>query len=213
MKKIYTTIFAFMLAFSSFAQNSSNASKLLNEVSSKMASYKNMFIKFNYTLENTEVNMKQESKGSVYTSGEKYNLKFMDNTFIYDGKKTYVIATEDEEVNIVKGKSDDEMLTPNKLLFFYKEGFTYIWDALKTINGKKIQFVKLIPINSKSESANFLIGIDTATKTIYNITDNGKNGTKTIFTIEYLKTNQTLSKNLFVFNKGIYTKKGYTINE
>lgn len=216
IKKMKKHIFTFLVLIScalANAQSSVKATNLLNEVSSKMASYENMSIKFKYTLENKEVDIHQESLGFVHTQKEKYKLNFMGNSFLFDGKHTYVINPEDEEINIISEDSDEGMLTPTKLLYFYKEGFNYEWGATKKENNKQIQYIKLFPIDNESESSYFILKIDTKTKNIVSITDKGLNGTQTIFEIEEFKSNQPISENLFTFDRSNFEAKGYTINE
>ncbi|MGB2129637.1 MAG: LolA family protein [Flavicella sp.] len=212
MKKnlIFTTLL--FISYNTFAQNSEKAATLLNEVASKMASYTTMHIDFSYELINTEVDIKQVSSGSVITKAEKYNLNFMNNTFIHDGDNTYVIVAEDEEVNIIEGGDEEDLLNPSKLLFFYKEGYQYQWKESKTINGKKIQFIKLIPIDTKTEASHFVLGIDVSKKHIYNISETGENSTVTTFTINSLKVNEQTEDNVFSFDEASYIKKNYTIN-
>lgn len=209
--RLYPLFFLF-LSINSFAQKANKASQLLNSVAEKMAAYENMYIKFNYELVNTEVDIQQESNGFVYTAGDKYHLNFMDNLFIYDGTNTYVIVPEDEEVNIIDGSSDEEMLNPSKLLFFYKEGFNYEWQEQKNVNGKQIQYIKLLPIDSAAEAVHFMIGIDTKSNLIYTIAETGMNSTTTTFTIEEFKANQTVAASLFVFDEEKYKTEQYTIN-
>lgn len=214
MKKfIYIITLAFITISSVTVNAQSKSENLLNEVSAKMSGFKNMSIKFNYLLENKEVDMKQEVSGMVYTEGDKYNLEFMDNIFIYDSLNTYIIITEDEEVNVVDGNSDEDMLNPTKLLFFYKEGFTYEWSDLTTNNGKQIQHIKLIPIDSESEASHFILGINNKTKIIDSIEEVGNNGTVTIFSIQEFKANQDISKNLFIFDESKYKQENFTINK
>jgi outer membrane lipoprotein-sorting protein len=193
------------------AQQSEKATELLNEVSKKMSTYQNMYIKFKYTLENKEVDIKQEYEGVAYAYGEKYNLKFMGNIFIYDGTKTYIILEEDEEINVISGSSEEDLLTPTKLFNFYQEGYSYQLAAKEKINGKQLQHVKLIPIDSNSESAYFLLSIDLDSKNINSIANIGNNGTETIISINEFKTNLELSDRLFSFNKSEYTN--YSSNE
>ena len=118
MKTLLSLLFIVTICTSNYAQNATKAGELLTEVSEKMDGFDNMYIKFKYELINTEVDIQQESSGFVYTSSDKYHLNFMDNLFIYDGVNTYVIVPEDEEVNVIDGTSDEEMLNPSKLLFF-----------------------------------------------------------------------------------------------
>ena len=213
MKNTIATYTLLLIGIASFAQSSSKAQLLLNEVSDNMATYQNMYFKFKYILENKEVGMKQESDGFVTTENEKYNLEFMGTQFIHDGENTYVIVPEDEEVNIVEGGDEEATLTPSKLLSFYKEGFTYVWDRSQQIADMKIQYIKLIPIDSKAESSYFMLGINSDKKEIHNIKEVGNNGTETLFEIEDFKTNQTISKNIFVFDEKKYLEENYTINK
>lgn len=212
-KLIFTSLILILFSSQCFlhAQQSEKATELLNEVSSKMSTYQNMFIKFKYSLENKEVDIQQEDEGVAYTYGEKYNLNFMGNIFIYDGAKTYIILEEDEEVNIINGSSEEDLLTPTNLFNFYKEGYSYQLVAKEKRNGKQLQHIKLVPIDSNSESAYFLLSIDLDSKNIHSIANIGNNGTETIISINEFKTNLELSDRLFSFDKSKYTN--YTINE
>ena len=44
-------------------------------------------------------------------------------------------------------KKMKDAITPSKMLTFYKEGYTYVWDKKLPIKGRSIQYVKLIPID------------------------------------------------------------------
>jgi len=199
-----------MTSINGFAQN--KAKTLLNQVSQKAKGYKNVSIEFKYVLENTAEKIKQETKGDVIMQGEKYKLNILGVTRLFDGKKLYSISSEDEEVTI-STETDDEQgaITPSKMLSFYENGYTYAMDIEQNINGRKIQLVKLTPIDSKSEIKNILLGVDTQTKHIYNLMQIGKNGTKTTLTVNSFKTNEPLSKSLFTFDANKY--KGYYINK
>ena len=198
------------LSINSFAQNS--AKTLLNQVSQKVKSYDNISIEFKYVLENTAERIKQETKGDVILQGEKYKLNILGVTRLFDGKKLYNISSEDEEITISSEKDNEEdSVTPSKMLSFYEDGYTYAMDIEQNINGRKIQLVKLTPIDSKSEIKYILLGIDVQTKHIYNLMQIGKNGTKTTLTVNSFKTNEPLSKTLFTFDANKY--KGYYINK
>ena len=208
MKKVIT-ILCIAFSISVFAQN--NAKTLLNEVSEKVKSYENIALDFKYTLENTEENIKQETKGDVVMQGDKYRLNILGVTRLFDGKSLYNISTEDEEVSITsKIDEDSNAITPSKMLSFYEDGYTYALDIKQDINGRKIQYVKLTPIDSDSEIENILLGIDAQTKHIYNLIQVGKNETKTTLTVNSFETNQPLPKTLFTFDANKY--KDYYIN-
>jgi hypothetical protein len=184
---------------------------LLNEVSAKVKSYDNIVIDFKYALNNPKENINQESKGNVTLLGNLYHLNFMGVTKIFDGKKVYTIVPEDEEITISNFNATDEnAITPNKMLSFFNSGYQYAWDIPQNLKGRKIQYVKLIPLSSKDNRKEILIGIDVQTKHIYTIIELGKNGSKTTLTVNSFKTNQPLSKNHFTFTKSKYPN--YYIN-
>lgn len=212
MNKLVKIAFVFLLSITSIqAQNSQKAKALLDEVSAKVKSYENIVIDFKYALNNQKENINQESKGNVALQGNLYNLNFMGVTKIFDGKKVYTIVPEDEEISISKyDENDKDAVTPNKMLTFFNSGYKYNWDILQNIKGRKIQYVKLIPISSKDQRKEILIGVDVQTKNIYNLIEIGKNGTRTTLTVNSFKTNQPLSKNHFTFAESKYSN--YYIN-
>ena len=156
--------------------------------------------------------MNQNSKGNVTLSGSQYLLNFMGVTKLSDGKKIYTISTEDEEISIANiGGSDDDADTPAKMLTFFNKGFKYAWDISQNVSGKKIQYVKLIPISSKDDRKQILVGVDTKTNQIYNTITQSKNGTKVTLSVNTFKINQTLPKNQFTFAASKYPN--YYINK
>ena len=200
-----------LISFVLVGQNDSKAESLLNEVSSKVKGYENISIDFKYVLSNKAENINQETRGTVTMQENKYVLDILGITRVYDGVQLYTISPEDEEVTIsTEDANDPNSITPNKMLSFYEEGFTYKMDILQNIKGRKIQYVKLSPMDSNSEINEILLGIDATTKHIYNLIEVGKNGTKTTLTVNSFKTNEPLSKTLFTFDETKY--KDYYIN-
>lgn len=210
MKKIFFLAFISALTVGN-AQNSPKAKALLDEVYNKVKGYDNIFVDFKYTLQNTEANINQETRGDVTLQGDKYLFNYLGSKQLYDGKKVYTIVPENEEVTIEDQSEDANNITPSKMLTFYKQGHTYEWDILQNMQGRKIQFIKLIPIDSKSEIKSILLGIDAETKHIYKLIQTGKNGTNTTITVNSFKTDQPLSKTLFIFDENKYKKEGYYI--
>lgn len=212
MKKIIIVLALVISNTFTFAQNSTEAKKLLDEVNSIAKSYNNISIDFKYVLINTEENIKQEMRGDVILQGDKYVLNAFGITRIFDGKTLYNISPEDEEVTISSENTEDEStITPSKMLSFYEDGYNYDMDIVQNVSGRKIQYVKLTPIDSNSEIKNVLLGIDVKTKHIYNLIEVGANNTRTTITVNSFKTNEPLSKTLFTFDEKKY--KDYYINK
>ena len=211
MNKILSVALLLLVSFTATAQDK-KAKELLDQVTTKIKSYNNITIDFKYSLTNLKENINKESKGNVIIQGNKYVLNFMGVTKIFDGKKSYTIVPEDEEVTISSNNdADEKAITPSKMLTFFNSGYKYAWDILQDVKGRKIQYIKLTPTNPKDQRKEVLLGIDSQTKNIYNVIEIGKNGSRTTLTVNSFKTNQPLSKNQFTFAASKYPN--YYINK
>ena len=211
MKQFFQIAALLLISFSIQAQDK-KAKDLLNQVTAIVKSYDNIVIDFKYSLHNSKENINQDSKGNVTMKGNQYVLNFMGVTKIFDGKKSYTIVPEDEEVTISSvNENDENAITPSKMLTFFNSGYKCTMDILQDVKGRKIQYVKLVPLNTKDQRKEILLGIDVQTKHIYNLIETGKKGTKTTLTVNSFKTNQPLSKNQFTFVASKYAN--YYINK
>jgi outer membrane lipoprotein-sorting protein len=206
-------IFAVVL-FTTAAINAQDATVLLNDVSAKVRSYNNIAIDFKYNLNNKKEGVNQDTRGDVALQGENYVLNMLGTTRVFDGVKIYTIVPEDEEVTIsAYNAKDDKDITPSKMLTFYESGYNSKMDIVQNVNGRKIQYVKLSPIDSNAEITNILLGIDKQTKHIYKVIQTDSKGTKYTITVQSFKTNQPISKTLFTFDEAKYANDGYYINK
>jgi hypothetical protein len=123
-----------------------------------------------------------------------------------DGINKHTINSENQEVLIEPlGNGFDEDLSPSKIFSFYKQGYRFEWDIMQPLyGGRKIQFIKLIPIDTYSQASYLLLGIDTHTKNIYKLIEVDNDGTETTLTISSFKTNIEIPKNTFVFSLSEY---------
>ena len=212
MKKI---ILLFIVAIISntiaISQNSEEAEKLLNKVSENIKSYDNIYINYTYTLFNSEEDINQTNKGSFVTEDDKWKFVMLDVTRIFDGDKLYTISPDDEEVTISTQNPDDEStITPNKMLYFYEEGYNFEMDIVQYVGRKKIQYIKLIPMDSDAEIKYILLGVDIEFSQIYKVIETGINDTQTTIAIVDFEVNLPLEESLFVFDKEKY--KDYYMN-
>ena len=211
MKKFFFFTLVLLGTSLTMAQNSEKAKILLDEVYNKVKSYDNIVVDFKYVLTNSEAGINQETRGDVTMQGDKYLGNFFGAKQMYDGNKVFTVVPENEEVTIEDKTDDGNLPTPSKMLTFYKQGHTYDWDILQNVQGRKIQYVKLTPIDSNTEIRSILLGIDVETKHIYKLIETGKNGTITTITVNSFKTNQPLSNTLFTFDENKYKDDGYYI--
>ena len=208
MKKILILIFG-LFTMLSYSQDNSDAELLLNKVSENIKNYDNIYINYAYTLQNIEEDINQTNNGSFVTEDEKWRFEMLGVTRIFDGNKLYSISPDDEEVTISSQDPEDETtITPNKMLYFYEEGYYFEMDESRFVgNGqfrKKIQYVKLIPKDSEAEIKYILLGIDTEFNQIYEVIETGKNETVTTISIVDFEFNLPLDSKLFIFDEEKY---------
>ena len=208
MKKILLLIFG-LFTMLSYSQDNSDAELLLNKVSENIKNYENIYINYAYTLQNIEEDINQTNNGSFVTEDEKWRFEMLGVTRIFDGNKLYSISPDDEEVTISSQDPEDETtITPNKMLYFYEDGYYFEMDESRFVgNGqfrKKIQYVKLIPKDSEAEIKYILLGIDTEFNQIYEVIETGKNETVTTISIVDFEFNLPLDSKLFIFDEEKY---------
>lgn len=212
--RAHVCILLLFLSIGLGAQNDPAAGKWLDEASSTMSSYETISMDFDYVLNNQAEDVSQELTGSLLLKGEKYVVNLFGSTQIFDGSKTYTIIPENEEVNISGADVDPEnTFTPSKFYSFYKSGYTYAMDEQKSTNGKKIQFIRLTPIDSNSEVASILVGIEVSSKHIYQVIEIGKNETTTTLTARNMQTDQNIGDEAFAFDEQKYLDMDYLINK
>ena len=218
MKKLGLILISLIMSTTVISQQTEKAKILLDEVSFRMKAYKNMQLNFSTTLINEEAGINEgdelPSNGKITLSGEKYNLDYLGNTFIFDGNKLYVINHDEKEITINNQdlNDDDGIIYPSKLLTFYEEGYNYSMSNLVATKDRKIQIIELIPMDSDSEIVKVNLGIDVATKHIYKLIQFGANGTKTMLTIHQFKSDQNISEDMFQFDKSKDEKLDYLID-
>lgn len=213
MKKTVIFILVIIASYNIQAQSSQRAKNFLAEVTKKVNNYKNISIDFSYNIQDgVNDNYNQNGSGHIDIQKDLYVLDFMGMKKIFDGKYVYTITSEDQEVTISKydAESTDNIL-PTQILTFFNQGYDFQWDILQNVQGQQIQYIKLIPTDSKSGIKEILLGIDNQNKHIYNKIQVNKNGSKSILTVNSFKTDQPISKNHFTFTESMYP--GYYINK
>jgi len=207
-----TLLLFILLSNLCFAQSYEKAKNLLDRVSGQMKSKENIRFGFSYVLENKKEQIRQEMEGNVTLSGDRYILNFLEAEQLFDGEKIYTIVPENEEITISTPEEDDDVsVNPSKLLTFYEKGYGYEWDIQQRVMGKKIQFIKLLPIDDTTEINYLLLGIDTERLEVYRLIQVGSNGTMTTLTLNNQEANIVLPSDYFVFEQKKYPN--YYINE
>ena len=132
LKKIF--LFIVLLSYPLFSQKTEAARKLLDEVSVKISSFKNIKFDFTYVLANQQENIRQETKGSVTISKNLYRINFLGYEQLFDGNMTYTIVPENEEVTISDPEDETDFgINPSELLTIYTVSYTHLTLPTKRI--------------------------------------------------------------------------------
>lgn len=206
LKILLSSFFALSLVLSVQAQT---AQEWLDRVSNTYNQASSYYINFEFQFnEGDEVQI-----GELFAVKEKFSLQVMDITQMYDGKLLYTISKDDKEVTILKpDENSNDFLTPTKILYTYKKNFTPTLDKTTTIDGVKVQQIKLTP-NQPNEYDYIMIAIDVSTQTIKMYNEYLKSGeTRSIKVKEYLES-LIIPRALFKFDQSKYEKDGYIVTQ
>ncbi|MDP6922823.1 MAG: outer membrane lipoprotein carrier protein LolA [Lutibacter sp.] len=214
MRKPLLLLGTILSFFWTYSQEISQAKALLEEVSQQTAGYTNIVLDFDHRLDNVEADVHQQASGRLSLQGERYHLDYMGIEQLFDGQYIYLIIHEDEEVIIQSPGDEESIMSPSKILSFWKSGYQITMGNLSNLDKRTVQELILTPIDSDTDIEEVVIGIDMDTKHLYQITETGKNSTVTSYLIRHFKVDQPLDDKQFTFDRENYeNEKNYTISE
>ncbi len=209
-KKIALGIFTVTTAASFSAQKvDAKAKALLDAVATNYKAKNNVYFKFVYGT-GTGKKVTKTEPGIFYSSKDLYKLKIMGTEQIFDGNKIYNISTEDQEVTVAKPTGSEQMFSPLTYIEEYKKGYNVKYMGKVTVNGVKSDFIKLTP-TKKNGIKEVNLFINDAKKQLVKLEQFSTDNTVSVIAISNYKENQTLSKDLFTFDKKDY--QNYMVTE
>ncbi len=151
IRLILISVFVFLFG-TLLAQKDPEAEALLKAMANKAQAYKSMDVEFEYTLENSQTNSKENYEGSVLIKGNKFKMQIDGTITFSDGKSRWVYLEESNEVNVSAVIDSDElepeerfMNYPMSLYTLYEKGFKYTLSGKETIDGVNYNLVDLTP--------------------------------------------------------------------
>ncbi len=210
MKRILFFLSLILMGLPSKGQSTSKeAIKLLDLVKADLKTHTNRKISFTNTIETpaAEPGAKPrvlKEKGTLYIKGDLFKLEYGGNTYLNDGKRTFVIMPEDLEVSIMEAGEESGAITPSGILKMLEEKkFTYSLGRKVTVAGKTVQYINLKPV-AASDLEMIEIGVDVQTKQMVAFVERGMNKVVNKFTIDAQDLNFKFAPDFFVFKKSDY---------
>jgi outer membrane lipoprotein carrier protein len=201
MKKTIVILASFLITLSGVAQSDQKAKDILDAASAKIEGYKTLKIKFGLTIIGDD---QISQKGTIYLKGDKYKLELTDQEVYCDGVD--IITHLIEEGECYRGKvadlDEDELLSPDKLLTLYKDGYKLRYDGEQEYAGETCDAIFLYPkdpANARFHTVKMLVNKESE-EVVY-VYLKGKDGSKMKYKLVSLERDIEMDDSMFVFNE------------
>lgn len=203
MKKLMSLVGLVLLVLSVSAQVDQKAKSILENVTKTTKSYTSIQATFDYILDNKEMDIHEENKGTITMKGDKYLLKLSElGLEIYcNGNEVSSYMKDANEVTMSPIDSESgETMNPSKIFTIYENGFSYKFVEEKVLNGKANYVIDLFPENDDIEYTKIRIWIDKDRMLISKAEMAGADGNTYIINVKDMKTNVGASDDIFTFD-------------
>ena len=197
MKYLITLFLSFSVTV--FSQD---ASQILNSLSEKTKSYKNISIDFDFKYENELEDIREKKSGKIIIENEKFKLEIDDQIIVCNGKDQWIYSKETNEVQILEYDRTNEFMNPKNLLNIYEQGYNYRYDKEIEIDSKFYHLIDLFPNEENNEIIKISLAISKDENMVKKIEAFESNGAIYTYTVNKSRYNR---KNLnFDFDTSKY---------
>ncbi|HRP90773.1 MAG TPA: outer membrane lipoprotein chaperone LolA [Edaphocola sp.] len=139
------------ISFSSFAQTDAKAKAVLDKMSAKINGMSSMKANFSLTAKDGNGKVIMNETGVLQMKGEKYNVALGKQSMICDGKTMWTYMKANKEVQVANYDPDEVQISPKKIFpTSYAKDYNYSYAGERTVNGKKVDIVYLVPKSKKN---------------------------------------------------------------
>lgn len=209
MKRVFLLVMGMMMVSLLSAQNDQRARQLLEQTSKKMQSFQTLSASFLFTMENSRMGINEKNSGSLLLKGSKYQVKLPDlgMQVFCDGKTVWNFMEAANQVLVSNAGDDSQgVIDPSMIFNVYQEGFRYSFIEEKTVGGKTIAFMDLVPDDKSGDFTKITVGVDKNALMVHSLVTHGKDGNLYGIYVNDYKTNQPINDSQFVFNKTAYPR-------
>jgi len=197
MKYLITLFLSFSVTV--FSQD---ASQILNILSEKTKSYKNISIDFDFKYENELEDIREKKSGKIIIENEKFKLEIDDQIIVCNGKDQWIYSKETNEVQILEYDRTNEFMNPKNLLNIYEQGYNYRYDKEIEIDSKFYHLIDLFPNEENNEIIKISLAISKDENMVKKIEAFESNGA--IYTYTVIKSRYNRKNLKFDFNTSKY---------
>ncbi|MDC3071144.1 outer membrane lipoprotein carrier protein LolA [Bacteroidota bacterium] len=197
MKYLITLFLSFSVTV--FSQD---ASQILNSLSEKTKSYKNISIDFDFKYENELEDIREKKSGKIIIENEKFKLEIDDQIIVCNGKDQWIYSKETNEVQILEYDRNNEFMNPKNLLNIYEKGYNYRYDKEIEIDSKYYHLIDLFPNEKNNEIIKISLAVSKDENMVKKIEAYESNGA--IYTYTVIKSRYNRKNLKFDFDTSKY---------
>jgi len=184
MKYLITLFLSFSVTV--FSQD---ASQILNSLSEKTKSYKNISIDFDFKYENELEDIREKKSGKIIIENEKFKLEIDDQIIVCNGIDQWIYSKETNEVQIIEFDGNNEFMNPKNLINIYEKGYNHRYDKEIIIDSKTFHKIDLFPNEQNNEIIKISLSISKEDNMIKKIEAFESTGAIYIYTVIKSKSN------------------------
>jgi len=197
MKSLITLFLSFSVSV--FSQD---ASQILNNLSDKTKSYKNISIDFDFKYVNELEDILEIKSGKIIIENEKFNLEVDDQIIVCNGTDQWIYSKETNEVQILEYDRNNEFMNPKNLLNIYEKGYNYRYNKEIEIDSKSYHLIDLFPNEKNNEIIKISLAISKGENMVKKIEAFESNGA--IYTYTVIKSRYNRKNLKFDFDTSKY---------
>lgn len=179
------------------------ADSLLQLASQTIGAYPSWFIRFDYIMENTQSDTREQLSGKLYTKGDSYHMKLGDNLFISDGHTVWSYISDIHEVHINLAEYVEDALTPTSILENFSEAFRSRWIRTEPHKRKTVHLIDLVP-DSPQAFFKYRVALDQSSHQIVYTRAYDRHGGTYHYEITHMSTNPDIPQGLFKFDVALF---------
>ncbi|MGV8963449.1 MAG: LolA family protein [Candidatus Saccharimonadaceae bacterium] len=202
IRTLVLTLSALLLITGVKAQNSADSKALLDKASQLYEKSEGIKLSFKLEILESDGSAYEPQNGTAMVKGNKFKLDLPFATTWFDGTTQWVLLKDANEVNISNPTVQELVsISPLALLNIYKTGYKLSKPINRTLNGKDVVEIEMMPTDKKQEFKTLNISIDKKTNVVAQVNFTTKNGSKNKLTISEYNSNNNFTNDLFTFNK------------
>jgi outer membrane lipoprotein-sorting protein len=191
-------------SFFIYGQKDQKSQEILKGVSAKYKTFKSVGASFKVVIEDKKENTMQSQNGSITISGNKYNLSITGQQIISDGKTSWTYLKDANEVQINDATTKSDAISPANIFTVYENGFDSRFVEEKTIAGKTLQIIELMPLDKKKSFFKIQLQINKNEKNVVSAKVFNNNGSVLTYSVTKFTPDVPVAETQFSFDQKKY---------